>query len=62
MKKDILPKHLHRNIRNAFRLRQISDYGIPGSISKEKSQELIAYSKEFIEAIEGYLKKEKYKI
>jgi len=62
IKTKILPLKLREYLTSSFDLRQIGDYGSPGSINKGKAKELIEQSKEFIEAIEGYLKKEKYKI
>jgi len=62
IKTKILPLKLREYLTYAFDLRQIGDYGSTGSINKGKAKELIEQSREFIEAIEGYLKKEKYKI
>jgi uncharacterized protein (UPF0332 family) len=56
IKSGTLPSFLHRNIRDAFRLRQAGDYGTSASVSKEESQTLIAQAKEFIDTIEAYLK------
>ena len=50
-----LPKRLHRYLIDAFDIRNIGDYGAPGSISKEKSEELIDNSEEFLNYIEDYL-------
>ena len=50
-----LPERLHRYLVDAFDIRNIGDYGAPGSISKEKSEELIENSEEFLNQIENYL-------
>jgi len=58
-KSGALPPELHRYLRDAFRLRQLGDYGAPGSIDKDKAEELIRQAKEFIELAEKYLKNKK---
>jgi uncharacterized protein (UPF0332 family) len=40
---------------SAFDIRQLGDYGAPGSVSEERAQSLIEETKEFIETIEGHL-------
>jgi uncharacterized protein (UPF0332 family) len=61
-KTGLLPGKLHRHLRDAFRFRQLGDYGAPGSVSKEKANTIIEQAKEFIEAIGGYLRKEGYNL
>lgn len=60
VKTGAIPESLHRYIIDAFDLRQAGDYGPVGSVRKEKASVLIDQSKEFIEVIERYLRKEGY--
>ncbi|PXF60904.1 MAG: HEPN domain-containing protein [Candidatus Methanogaster sp.] len=60
VKPAILPKKLREYIVSAFDMRQLGDYGAPGSVSEVRAQSLIGETKEFIEAIEGYLIKGGY--
>lgn len=60
IKNGLLPQQLHRYFVDAFGLRQLGDYGSPGSVSKDKAEELIKQTKEFIEDVEEYLRKEGY--
>ncbi|MEA3281468.1 MAG: HEPN domain-containing protein [Euryarchaeota archaeon] len=60
VKPAILPKKLREYIVSAFDMRQLGDYGAPGSVSKARAQSLIWATKEFVEAIEGYLIKGGY--
>lgn len=53
---------LHRYLRDAFRVRQLGDYGAPGSVSREKTKTIIEQAREFIEEIEEYLRKEGYNL
>lgn len=62
IKTKIFPPRLRDYLINAFDLRQLGDYGSPGSIDKEKAQLLIDRTKDFIETIEKYLKDNGYKI
>jgi uncharacterized protein (UPF0332 family) len=60
VKPEIMPKKLRESIVCAFDLRQLGDYGAPGSVSVARAQSLIEETKEFIETIEGYLIKGGY--
>lgn len=60
VKTDLLPQPLHQYLRNAFKLRQLGDYGFPGSVSEKKAQTLIEQTKDFIRTVEEYLAKEGY--
>jgi uncharacterized protein (UPF0332 family) len=60
VKTGLLPQPLHRYLRNAFKLRQLGDYGFPGSVSEKKAQTLIEQTKDFIRTVEEYLVKEGY--
>ena len=55
VKPAILPKKLREYLVSAFDIRQLGDYGAPGSVNKERAQSLIEETKEFIETIEGHL-------
>jgi len=55
VKPAILPKKLREYMVSAFDIRQLGDYGAPGSVSEARAQSLIGETKEFIETIEGYL-------
>lgn len=57
VKTNELPSRLHRNLRDAFRLRQVGDYGGTISFKKEDAERLIIQAKEFTGAIEEYLRK-----
>ena len=57
-----IPDSLHRFITDAFDIRQAGDYGPVGSVRKEKARVLIEQSKEFIEVVERYLRKEGYEL
>jgi uncharacterized protein (UPF0332 family) len=59
---NLMPQSLHQYLRNAFKLRQLGDYGLPGSVSEKKAQILIEQTKEFIETVEKYLRKEEYEL
>ena len=62
VKTDLLPQPLHQYLRNAFKLRQLGDYGFPGAVSEKKAQTLIEQTKDFIGTIEEYLRKEGYEL
>jgi len=55
VKPAILPKKLREYMVSAFDMRQLGDYGAPGSVSEARAQSLIEETKEVIETIEGYL-------
>lgn len=57
-----LPAALHRYISEAFDIRQAGDYGPVGSVSKEIALILTEQAKEFIDAIEEYLKNQGYEL
>lgn len=54
IKTKIFPQKMRDSLVSAFELRQMGDYGSPGSISKEKAQTIIEQAKEFIEIVEEY--------
>lgn len=62
IKTNLLSQPLHRYLRNAFKLRQLGDYGLPGSVSEKKAQILIEQTSEFIGEVEEYLRKEGYEL
>ena len=62
IKQAILPQHLHRYLRDAFKLRQAGDYGVSTAVNKEEAKRLIEQAKEFIDTIKDYLKKEGYNL
>lgn len=62
VKTDVIPSSLHRYITEAFDIRQAGDYGPVGSVGKEKARILIENTKEFIESIVEYLRREGYEI
>ena len=62
VKTDLLPQPLHQYLRNAFKLRQLGDYGFPGAVSEKKAWTLIEQTRDFIETIEEYLRKEEYEL
>ena len=62
VKTGLIPSHLHRYITDAFDIRQVGDYGPVGSVEKEKARILVENTKEFIESVVGYLKREGYEI
>ncbi len=62
VKTGLFSAELHRYIRNAFKFRQLGDYGAPGSISNDKANELVKQAKKFVGSVEGYLRKEGYKV
>ena len=59
IKPGTFPPELHQYLRDAFRLRQLGDYGIPGTIDREKAEQLIRQAKDFIEEAEKYFKDKK---
>lgn len=60
VKTKIFPQKLRDYLISAFDIRQLGDYGAPGSVNKEKAQTMIEQAKEFIETIEEYFRKEGY--
>lgn len=56
VKSGLLPAEMHKNILEAFDIRQIGDYGAVGAVSKKEASELIAHAEAFIKAAEKYLK------
>jgi uncharacterized protein (UPF0332 family) len=62
IKTNLLSQPLHQYLRNAFKLRQLGDYGLPGSVSEKKAQILIEQTREFIGEVEEYLRKEGYEL
>ena len=62
VKTKIFPQKFREYLVSAFDIRQLGDYGAPGSVSKEKAQNLLEQTKEFIETIKGYLIKEGYRV
>ena len=60
VKTKIIPKKLREYIVSAFDIRQLGNYGAPGSVSTEKAQSLIEETEEFIETIEEYLRRGGY--
>jgi len=59
IKTKIFPQKVRDSLVSGFDLRQLGDYGSPGSVSKEKAQTLIEQGNEFIEIVEKYLKNSK---
>ncbi len=57
IKTKIFSQKMRDSLVSAFELRQIGDYGSPGSVSEEKAKTLLEQAKEFIKIVEGYLKK-----
>ena len=57
VKTEIMPKKLREYLVSAFDIRQLGDYGAPGSVSEEKAQSLIEETNEFMETIEEYLRR-----
>jgi uncharacterized protein (UPF0332 family) len=56
IKTKIFPQKMRDYLVSASDLRQMGDYGSPGSVGKEKAQTLIEQAKEFIELVEEYFK------
>lgn len=61
IKTKIFPQRLRDCLVTAFDLRQLGDYGSPGSVDKEKARGLIENAADFIKAMEKYLKDKEYK-
>jgi uncharacterized protein (UPF0332 family) len=57
IKTKIFNQKMRDSLVSAFELRQMGDYGSPGSVSKDKAQSLIKQTREFIDEVEVYLKK-----
>jgi len=62
VKSGLLPQSLHQYLRNAYNLRQMGDYGFIGAVSENKAKVLIEQTKNFIDSVEEYLKKEGYEL
>lgn len=60
VKTEVMPKKLREYLVSAFDIRQLGDYGAPGSVSEDRAQFLIEETKEFIETIEEYLRRVGY--
>lgn len=52
---ELLPKHLHRYLLDAFDIRQVGDYGAPGAVGNERAQRLIDWATEFVETVIHFL-------
>lgn len=52
---EVLPKHLHRYLLDAFDIRQVGDYGVPGAVGEERAKRVIAWATEFVEAAAHFL-------
>ncbi|MEA1906152.1 MAG: HEPN domain-containing protein [Euryarchaeota archaeon] len=52
VKTEILPRRLREYMVSAFDIRQLGDYGAPGSVHEVQAQLLIRKTQEFIETIE----------
>ena len=57
-----LPKHLHRYLLDAFDLRMMGDYDVPGIISEEKARQLLKWAKEFLDKVGSSLKAQGYEL
>lgn len=62
IKTGLFPKELHRYLRDAFKFRQLGDYGAPGSVSGSKAYELIKQAEEFVASIAEYSKNQSYEL
>lgn len=53
--KGIFPKEMSKDFHKAFELRQVSDYKTSGSVSEEKTREVLKNAVRFVEAVRSYL-------
>ena len=60
VKSGLLPQRLRDYLISGFEMRQLGDYGSPGSVARERVQVLIEQAREFVESIEEYLGSEGY--
>lgn len=51
----VLPKHLHRYLLDAFDIRQVGDYGAPGAVGTERAKRVLGWAIEFVEATQHFL-------
>jgi uncharacterized protein (UPF0332 family) len=50
-----VPRHFHRYLLDAFDVRLVGDYGVPGAVSKVRASEVLSHATAFIQAIEDLL-------
>ncbi|MFQ6133491.1 MAG: HEPN domain-containing protein [Armatimonadota bacterium] len=53
---DVLPRELHKWLRNAFDKRMVGDYSYTEAVTEQEAAELIEHAREFVAAIEGHLR------
>lgn len=60
VKTDIFSREMGKELNRAFEKRQLGDYEYTFVISKEEAEEILVSSKEFVEKVTQYLKKNKF--
>jgi uncharacterized protein (UPF0332 family) len=60
VKTKILPQKLREHLADAFDLRQLGDYGMPGAVNEEKAKTLTKHAEEFLKIAEKFLIEEGY--
>jgi uncharacterized protein (UPF0332 family) len=54
-KTGLMPSEFHRYLIEAFEARQLGDYGIHITVTKEQSEQVIIWANSFLEEVEIYL-------
>lgn len=54
-KPELVSQHLHRDLLDAFDIRQLGDYDAPGIVGEQRAGRVLAQARAFIEAVEGFL-------
>jgi uncharacterized protein (UPF0332 family) len=55
VKTKIFPQKLRDYLVSAFDMRQLGDYGVPGSVGEDEARKLLEQTEEFVRAIEARL-------
>lgn len=57
IKTEIFPQRLHKYLVDAFDVRNLGDYGAPGSVNKKKAEDLLEKSEEFLDEIKEHIER-----
>lgn len=58
VKSQLIPSKYHRMLHNAFRVRNIGDYGYEEDVTREEAEMILANAEDFLSCVESYLQQE----